>query len=580
MTAALDIDRAKAALVIGVTGHRDIREEDREHLKNSVRGVLRKLRREYRSTPFILLSPLAEGADRLVAEVALLHEIGARLIVPLPMPMDMYEKDFNPDSLKEFHGLLAQADRWFEIPLVADAATVSRQGPERDLQYEAVGKYIVHECQILLALWDGVKPEKVGGTAAIVQFQTEGLPEEQECNLLPPELFPVYHILTPRVSNPNPEGKHAPFQLRAIYPPAFASGEDAKNYYERTFGNLDEFNRQAAKGGAALEKEAAKSKTWIIDDADERNLSQSEAWTLNRFAVADALAIQFRKKMLYTHRALHWLVFLSFSSFVFYAHWYDHSIAALGLALAFLAMGYVLHKIAKEMAFDEKRQDYRALAEGCRVEFFWLLARVRDSVPDNYLGKQRTELDWIRIGLRGWRLGLDHHPPAAWNNPTERLHFALKYWVADQRKYFKGAVKKSEEKPEFMERFVTVCLSLAITIGVLLFASTTIFSLAESKGAREPIWMVAAIIAIELLLAGAALLHHANGRMAHSEHLKRYNRMLNIFDNAFKSIQGLLDLGHVAAAKSCLRELGKEVLVENGDRVLLHRERPLEIPHP
>jgi len=31
--------------------------------------------------------------------------------------------------------------------------------------------------------------------------------------------------------------------------------------------------------------------------------------------------------------------------------------------------------------------------------------------------------------------------------------------------------------------------------------------------------------------------------------------------------------------QALLEELGKEALVENGDWVLLHRERPLEVPH-
>lgn len=206
MPTALDEHRVKAALVIGVPGHRDIRGEDREPLKNAVCDVLMELRQKYPSTPFILLSPLADGADRLAAEVALRPEIGARLVVPLPMPKAMYEADFDADSLDEFNKLLAQSDHWFEIPLVAGAAAVSQQSPERDLQYEAVGKYIAHESQILLALWDGVHLGKVGGTSEIVKFQTEGLPAGRACDLLPPELFPVYHIVTPRVSNPAPQG--------------------------------------------------------------------------------------------------------------------------------------------------------------------------------------------------------------------------------------------------------------------------------------------------------------------------------------------------------------------------------------
>ncbi len=559
MAAPLDIDRVKAALVIGVTGHRDLRDEDREPLKNSVRDVLMELRQQYPSTPFILLSPLADGADRLVAEVALLPEIGARLVVPLPMPKEMYEADFDSDSLDKFNKLLQQADQWFELPLVAGRAAVSRQGPERDLQYEAVGKYIARESQILLALWDGVQLDKVGGTAAIVKFQTEGLPDPQTCNLLPPELFPVYHIVTPRVSNPSPQ---APFQMRVIYPPAFGSDEAAKEYYEKTFGNLDEFNRLAADYGPAPKNAGG-------------NFSQGETWTRNRYAIADALALKFQKRMRLTDSALHWLVFLSFSSFVFYAHCPEHPWPALGMALVLLALGYALHYVAKRKGLDDKRLDYRAVAEGCRVRLYWHLAGVSDSVPDNYLGKQRTELDWIRNGLRGWGIGLEHYPPT-----KERTQSVLNDWVTGQRNYFKTKIEESEKKSEFMERCVTICLWLAIAIGGGLFVASLIMPEHEGKEAHEPLWLVASIISIDLFLAGAALLHHANERMAHSEHLKQYGRMLNIFDNALKSIQGLLDSGNVAAASSCLRALGREALVENGDWVLLHRERPLEIPHP
>src|SRR5260370_4526820 len=152
MAAALDIDRVKAPLVIGVTGHRDLREEDREHIRNSVRKVFTELRKQYPSTPFVLLSPLAEGADRLVAEVAL-GESDTRLIAPLPMPKDMYEADFeDPNSLAEFNRLLGRADQSFEISLLADEAAVSHPGPERNLQYEAIGKYIAGESQISIAL--------------------------------------------------------------------------------------------------------------------------------------------------------------------------------------------------------------------------------------------------------------------------------------------------------------------------------------------------------------------------------------------------------------------------------------------
>jgi hypothetical protein len=54
-------------LVIGVTGHRDLRSEDRETLAGRLREIIAELRVRYPHTPLILLSPLAEGADRLAA---------------------------------------------------------------------------------------------------------------------------------------------------------------------------------------------------------------------------------------------------------------------------------------------------------------------------------------------------------------------------------------------------------------------------------------------------------------------------------------------------------------------------------
>jgi len=194
-----DISSLQAPLVFGVTGHRDLRDEDIAALEQKVRDIFDDFRAKYPSTPFLLLSPLAEGADRLVARVAL--GSGARLIAPLPLPQSLYETDFEtPESIAQFRELLASADESFALDLLANEDTVRPKGPLRDKEYEKVGKYIARESQVLIALWDGTDPAKVGGTAAIVRFQTEG-PDRGPCDWFPPELFPVYHIITPRVSN-------------------------------------------------------------------------------------------------------------------------------------------------------------------------------------------------------------------------------------------------------------------------------------------------------------------------------------------------------------------------------------------
>src|SRR4051812_43807947 len=76
-------------LVIGVTGHRDLRDQDIPRLEETVAAIIDGLRHDYLGrggeTPIIVMSSLAEGADRLVARVALAQ--GARLVAPMPMPV-------------------------------------------------------------------------------------------------------------------------------------------------------------------------------------------------------------------------------------------------------------------------------------------------------------------------------------------------------------------------------------------------------------------------------------------------------------------------------------------------------------
>ncbi len=72
---------SKLQLVIGVAGHMDLRQQDRERLKGCVRGIFADLEKHYPKTPLVLLSALGEGADRLVAEIA--TDCGVNLIVPL-----------------------------------------------------------------------------------------------------------------------------------------------------------------------------------------------------------------------------------------------------------------------------------------------------------------------------------------------------------------------------------------------------------------------------------------------------------------------------------------------------------------
>jgi hypothetical protein len=54
--------------------------------------------------------------------------------------------------------------------------------------------------------------------------------------------------------------------------------------------------------------------------------------------------------------------------------------------------------------------------------------------------------------------------------------------------------------------------------------------------------------------------------------------MANLFGAAQRQIQHLMKQRKYPEARFVIEELGKEALAENGDWVILHRERPIQMP--
>jgi hypothetical protein len=590
--AGFDCAQVLAPLVIGITGHRDVREEDRKQLAEKVKEVFLKLRQDYGETPLILISPLAEGADRLAAEAALAANVGVQLVVPLPMPIELYEMDFDHlaaletpvatviverNSTEEFQALREKAYTTFELDLAEGNSyeAISEQGPRRDLQYEMVGKYIAQQSQILIALWDGVDSRQVGGTAAVVHFQTEGVPGREVCELEAPEGFPVYHILTPREKNPYPQG-HV-LDLQPIYPKVFRGNKGlAEKYYRKMFERLNEFNRFITDAGGGLAKEIAKSKSYLLQETREEELPAEMRPALNRYAGADALAIHFQKRWFAGQVGLHALTFVGFCLFLLFADLHEHALGFLLASAGAVILLYVLEKtLSGKLALDIKHEDYRAMAEGLRVKFFWRLAGIQDSIADHYLGKQRSELDWIRNGFRGWnvaegRQNREKAKPVDDDEHRDRLGFVRKYWIDDQQQYFSKAAERNLRSNERFEHLGSFCMGGVLVFGLVLAV----------RAGRGDTYLEPVAILLEVLLAAAAILHHFNNRMAFAEHAKQYQRMASLFAHGSELLGKFLEKQDYKNGGQCVRNVGKEALTENGDWVLLHRERPLEVPHP
>jgi len=167
-------------IVVGVSGHRAL--DDPAQVEAQVRACLDSLARVGPgevAPRIVALSPLAEGADRIVARSVLERDPAATLRAVLPLEIADYLDDFSSESSKaEFLALLARADL---IEILGAPEGEDPSNPEgRVAAYERVGRYVVDHCDVLIAVWDGEPARGRGGTAEIIEYATgAGRPVEQ-----------------------------------------------------------------------------------------------------------------------------------------------------------------------------------------------------------------------------------------------------------------------------------------------------------------------------------------------------------------------------------------------------------------
>lgn len=177
--------RIQREYYIGVTGHRPHRlNVDDQDLRKALHEALDDIVRKHPDKHLILVSPLAEGADRLVARMALEH-YNMNLHVPLPLPYELYQTDFaTRASLDEFKELVGKAESYFELPTAFGTIETlashvdGTPNPDRNRQYALVGAYIAQTCDEMIAVYDGGGVNGTGGTGDIIDWRQSGPPPE------------------------------------------------------------------------------------------------------------------------------------------------------------------------------------------------------------------------------------------------------------------------------------------------------------------------------------------------------------------------------------------------------------------
>jgi len=553
-------------LVVGVTGHRDLVEQEKPALENRVRSFFSYLSEHYPDLKLQLLSALAVGADRLVARVA--ADLGIPFIAVLPMGQLDYEKDFETsEDLAEFRSLLAGAAHIIELP-------TGEKPLGRESQYAQLGLFISNHCQVLLALWDGKFNDAVGGTAHIVNYHLTGTMEGFEGEITESSLLAdnendlVHHIVCSR----NRPGGSPADGLSALDTCWFTSRNDGERTddmpedYQMQMDRLLRFARDWKDKGDRLRNRSYS----LLEGSGGLEVPSGARQTDKLFQIADSLAIHYQLRVNSSLRALHILAILMGFVFLAYSEYDGPGYMVLTFLGLFFA-GVVVHIIGSNREWHRKYLDYRALAEGLRVQLYWNLSGVVDSLSagfayDNFLETQDVDLGWIRHVMR--QASIDRVRGQA-ANPAW-VKWVIEEWIGEpagdrgQLAYYSRKQKYNSSRFRRTQLLGNLCLWAGITIAVLLYWLGTDASGEQRQGL---------LVMMGVLPLVAGIWDAYSHKKAEKELIKQYGFMTRVFGKARKLLDGSDD---IEFQRRVLKALGQAALDEGAEWLLMYRDRPLE----
>jgi hypothetical protein len=538
---------------IGVTGHRDL--ADPEALRPRIREAISRLLTLVPVAPgaglaLVVVSALAEGADRLVAEEVLaagtdrpvlepvpverveqmvveevlavradglvvdevltvradrlvgataLADLDARLEVALPMDAEKYAKDFKTEESKQqFRSLLAWArpsDIW--------------QAPdnlEPEEAYERAGRYLVDRCDALIALWDGGKSRGRGGTAEIVAYaQEKGVP------------IAWVHTTGDHVVDYALENKRADVVKEA-----------ADKLCKYNAGAIDsaEFDEQMLKLRKDLMPDMARE---IPIDPLGLSREAMASWVFPYFIRADILALRYQRRFRWLSVGIFILAAAAVGIVAMQANfWPGLNWLAFIEALCLIGLLAILGMNRRWRLHDQWISS-RFLAERLRSAYFLALAGTGDrrgrSARIAYLSDSSEA--WIERALTE----VTARRPELEAEPAVRTlrDYLNRYWIGSQISYQEKASRKQRRFDGRLIRATELLFALTFFAAcVHIFAGQIFGAAPHTKGEPPGFWEEFIVVFSITVPAVGAAFHGFGTQRQFRRHSQSYRRMAGV----------------------------------------------------
>jgi hypothetical protein len=526
--------RPRLAIRVGVTGHRPnkLGEADLSALRRRIAEILTIVQRVvaevaadpasgFRDGPPAarIISALAEGADRLVAEEGL--RLGFELQVALPYSAELHAAEFSGSaSYKEFEGLLGRA-----------TAVRVLDGAARDpAAYEAVGLAVLRNCDFLIAVWDGEASAKQGGTAQIARLAAERQMPTVRIDSRRPhratlvslddagkvgesDLVPLAARLKGLVLPPGAQsgrGGAAIRDLREAYVRETAVRGRLGRAYDLLLNLLKVPAKQIVTDPRKLwpkllpvDYVAATQRAWKAEWDREPALPQAmraplERWLLAPHAWADHLATyyarRYRSAFTWTYVLAPVAVLAALWDYFEEPHHLGPSVWA-GVEVAALVSIVGLYAYGKRRLWHERWLDYRSLAERLRhLTFLWPMDRAAPARlgPAHHAGgdPRATWVEWcVHAVLREAGL-FQATMDAAYRNACRVL---LEKEVCDEERgqvrYHRDTAARMRSVHHGLHRFATILFATAFLLSLAHFVPPL-----AGSGHKEAFTMLAAVL--------------------------------------------------------------------------------------
>ncbi|MDP2767730.1 MAG: SLATT domain-containing protein [Candidatus Methanoperedens sp.] len=390
----------------------------------------------------------------------------------LPLPEADYLQDFETqESRDEFRELLA----------LAKSTHVLDKAESRKASYEQCGHYVAHNCDVLVAIWDGKPASGQGGTAEIVEYARK----------IGRSIFWIN----------SENGK--------------ITEERHEDHTPESLEYLDIYNAEYSNN---LEAESAVKSQYIIltEQAKDSGLSQDIlepllANLLPQFVRADILAQRYQSQHMKAGSAVYALAAAAVATVTIQTLLFPHISELLWLEVVEIA--FILMLLLASYIGDWQRKwiDYRFLAERLRAALFLCMASIKceQSPPPPYLSE-----DWV---LRAYAWIWDKRPQAP---PLRNIHalkkFLLTAWVGDQISFYDKKSKRHRRRHVLLARG-----GEALFLVTLVVAFVHAVEFQDSQlSALSALPSILASVTIILPAVGAALA----GIRIHREYLRNAER--------------------------------------------------------